>query len=418
MKRLLLIIISAIAIQTAAGQDNRYYSTFQVGFVPPLSTNGREAPRYTNAVSLNLLAGISQNELGFSLNGLTSIVRHNADGVHLSGIYNFVGNEGKGALFSGIGNNVLGSYAGTLWGGIFNTSRNMTGAQFGGIFNLSHALDGAQFAGIMNVAHDTEGVQAGGIANKAGNLRGVQLGGIVDIAKNTEGVQLAGIVNTARDMNGVQCAGIANIGGSISGIQAAGIFNTSRDMHGVQAAAIFNLARDVDGLQIGLVNIARDNDYPIGLLNIIRNGELTPGIGFDEMANLSVMFRSGGRVFYGILGAGINLRDRNKYVVEGGIGAHINCASWFRINNELKSSSLSDFSEEALFTAGYSLLPTFRIGKRVELYAGPSFNYCNGREADLRKLLPYKTLYERTTGERTSALYIGYTAGIQIALYR
>lgn len=373
MKKLVLILLSALAIQTTAGQEIRKFSTFQLGFIPPLSTNGREAKQYTNLVSLNILAGISSNELGFSVSGLGSLVGNDVAGVHLSGICNLVLGDGRGVLAAGILNGVGGDFRGLQAGGVFNVA-----------FNLN-------------------GVQCAGLANWSDNMRGVQAAGIVNIASGSEGVQLAGI---------------ANISGKVRGLQISGIANSAGDVEGVQIGSIYNKARNVRGVQIGLVNIARDNDCPIGLVNIIRKGEMAVGLNYNELQNFTATFRSGGKVMYGILGGGINFRDKSRYVVEGGIGAHINCTSWFRINNELKTASLSNFSTESVMTASYALLPAFRIAGRVELFGGPTLNFMNGKHADVSGVIPAKTLWRQSAGERTSAFYIGYTFGLQFVFHR
>lgn len=403
MKRALLLILSALAIQTAAGQDIPKFSTFQIGFVPPLSTNGREAALYTNVFSFNILAGVSCNESGFSFSTIASIVRHDIKGLHFSGIYNFVGNEGRGVLFGGVGNNVLGDYKGVQFGGIFNTAWDLEGVQFAGIINWSDLTRGVQLAGVMNKAHYTEGVQLAGVVNAAKNFKGIELAGAANVASDMDGLQLAGIVNTARNVRGIQIGGIANIG---------------RDVAGIQAGTILNKARNMKGLQIGIINIARDNDYPVGLVNIIRNGEMAIGLNFNELYNLTATFRSGGKVLYGIIGGGINLRDNSQYIIEGGIGAHINCTRWFRINNELKTASLNDFSTESVLTASYALLPAFRIAGRVELFAGPTLNFMAGNNTAVSGVIPEKTIWKKSAPGKASALYIGYTFGIQFVFHR
>jgi hypothetical protein len=59
-------------------------------------------------------------------------------------------------------------------------------------------------------------------------------------------------------------------------------------------AGVVNIARDVEGGQIGVVNIARSNDYPVGLVNIIKEGEMAIGSGYNETGTASLNFRSDG----------------------------------------------------------------------------------------------------------------------------
>lgn len=319
------------------------------------------------------MAGISLNELGLSVSGLSSIVGNDVAGVHIAGICNLVLGNGRGVLAAGILNGVGGSFKGTQAGGIFNVAFNLNGVQFAGIANWSDRMRGVQASGIVNIASDSEGVQFAGIANIAGNVTGVQIGGIA---------------------------------------------NGAGDVEGVQIGSIYNKARNVRGLQIGLVNVARDNDCPVGLVNIIRNGDMAVGLNYNELGNFTATFRSGGKVMYGILGGGISFRDKSRYVVEGGIGAHINCTSWFRINNELRTASLSDFSTESVLTASYALLPAFRIAGRVELFGGPTLNFMTGNRADVSGVIPANTLRKQSVRGRTSAFYIGYTFGVQFLFHR
>ena len=67
------------------------------------------------------------------------------------------------------------------------------------------------------------------------------------------------------------------------------------------------MANDVKGVQwAGLLNIARNSDVPIGLINIIKNGEMGMAVTYDGIGNAVASFRSGGKYTYGILGIGYN----------------------------------------------------------------------------------------------------------------
>lgn len=46
-------------------------SYIQLSLVPPLSTNGFRSYQYSNHISINFLAGLSQNESGFALGGIS-----------------------------------------------------------------------------------------------------------------------------------------------------------------------------------------------------------------------------------------------------------------------------------------------------------------------------------------------------------
>jgi hypothetical protein len=65
------------------------------------------------------------------------------------------------------------------------------------------------------------------------------------------------------------------------------------DLRGVQTAGIFNVARHVRGLQMGIANVAGHNDYPVGIVNIIKDGEMVVGTGYNEIGSATVNFSSG-----------------------------------------------------------------------------------------------------------------------------
>lgn len=141
----------------------------------------------------------------------------------------------------------------------------------------------------------------------------------------------------------------------------AGLANTASEMTGIQFAGLVNIAKKVNGLQVaGLVNIADKSDCPIGLINIIKNGEMGVAVTYDALGSTVTTFRSGDRYTYGIIGVGYNHKtENNSLVAEGGFGAHIPVTSWFRINNELKASTIGNDSDEPVLNTGYSLIPSF-----------------------------------------------------------
>ncbi len=68
----------------------------------------------------------------------------------------------------------------------------------------------------------------------------------------------------------------------------------------------------------GLLNIAENSDIPLALINIIRNGEYGVSVSYNEAGSIIASFRSGGRITYGIVGAGYNHKaSGKKMVVEG-----------------------------------------------------------------------------------------------------
>ena len=247
-----------------------------------------------------------------------------------------------------------------------NASQYTNGASFSILAGMSANERNFTFASISNViANEARGLQFAGISNYIGKQgQGVAFAGITNITKGTyKGVQLAGITNySAGESRGVAFAGLNNaINGNFKGVQFAGLLNTSKDITGLQFAGLLNIAGKVRGVQFaGLLNIAEESDCPIGLVNIVKRGEMGIALTYDILGNGIVSFRSVGKYTYGIIGFGYThkLSGDNKTVAEAGYGVHIPCFSWFQINNEFKVTSTAT-SDKPFLNASYSLLPSF-----------------------------------------------------------
>lgn len=356
MKKVLLAIVLCVVSYVAAfcQTDENKNAAFQLSFVTPLSTNGLYSSQYTNQVSFNVLVGVSKNEKAFTLGGLSNIIMNDARGFQFAGLSNYVGNEGKGFQLAGLAN-----------------------------VNRSD-FNGFQFSGLVNTAGNTRGFQFAGLSNIAEEMIGLQFGGLINIAKNIDGFQFSGLVNTAGDVDGLQFAGLVN------------------------------RAKRVDGVQFaGLINIAEDSDCPIGLVNIIKNGEMGIAVTYDAIGSTVISFRSGGKYTYGILGVGYNYKIKeNSLVTEGGLGAHIPVVSWFRINNEIKASSIGSNSDKPVLNGGYSLIPAFKIGNHCELFAGVSINYMRTEDVGNNKIFPDHSLWKKSSSTRLEQVYIGYQVGV------
>lgn len=373
MKKVLILILSVFVCSVVFAQATEgKKSTFQLSFFPPLGTNGLQSGQYTNKISFNILAGTSRNEEAFTFGGLSNVILNNARGVQFAGLSNYVGNSGKGLQFAGLVNINRKDFAGLQFAGLMNTAKGMKGLQFAGLFN--------------QVRGDGKGLLFAGLANSC--------------AKNYKGVQFAGIVNTAKNLSGMQYAGLVNVAKNVKGFQFAGLVNIAKTVKGVQFA--------------GLVNVAEKSDCPIGLVNIIKKGEKGIAVTYDATGSMVVSFRSGGKYTYGIVGVGYNHKTEGRALVtEGGFGAHIPVVSWFRINNEIKISSIGCDSEEPVLNAGYSFIPAFRIGRHVELFAGAGVNYMESKDTDNDKIFPDHSLWKKKGSAKWQQLYIGYQFGLQ-----
>ncbi|PPL01263.1 hypothetical protein [Parapedobacter indicus] len=224
------------------------------------------------------------------------------------------------------------------------------------------------------------GVEVGGVFNiNQQQARYFQAAGLFNLVGNgVQGVQAAGISNiVVRDVSGVQVAGINNRARNVVGAQLVGLFNVAENIQGIQLAGIVNIAGKVNGVQLsGLVNVADSSDYPIGLINLIKNGDKSFAIELNESGVAQLTFRSGGRILYGLLGVGYRLNDSSmRYVLEAGIGVHIWQTNRFALDTELASRISPDFKTTPEQQASFRVFPQFRFNPHWGIFAGPSVNY-------------------------------------------
>ncbi|MDR1202297.1 MAG: hypothetical protein LBL58_11830, partial [Tannerellaceae bacterium] len=209
--------------------------------------------------------------------------------------------------------------------------------QFSFIYPLStNGIHASQYTNVVSlnmltgISQNEKVFTLGGLANIIRrDACGVQMAGLYNhVGNKGEGFLLSGLASyTGKEYTGLQFSGLINISGNISGVQLAGLANIAKDVKGIQFA--------------GLLNVADNSDYPIGIVNLIKNGEKSIAVTYNEIGSTLLSFRSGGRVTYGIIGYGYNHKaDKRSWVVESGLGAHINCSRHFRIDNEIKIENL------------------------------------------------------------------------------
>lgn len=251
----------------------------------------------------------------------------------------------------------------------------------------------------------------GGIVR--GSATGAQIAGLWNhVSGDGAGLAAAGLTNTTKRYVGVQIAGLANASKEFAGTQVAGMVNVSGDLSGVQLAGLVNIARKVKGSQIaGLVNIAEESDWPVGLVNIVKKGEMGIGASYDLLGNALVAFRSGGRYSYGIIGVGFNHRAGNSLAIEAGYGIHIPILPWLRVSNEFKAMSISTGSSRTDLNFSWLLAPSFVLGRHFNIFGGPSLNYFMPASAETVGLVPEGVPVFAQHG--SNSLYLGFQAGIQ-----
>lgn len=369
--RIVIIVASILSLASTAFAQTPLTSPAHIGFVYPLSSNGKNAAAYTNHFSLNIIAGLSKAETGAAIAGISNIIKDSATGVQIAGFSNHIG----------------------------RTSRSV------------------QLAGFMNqVKHDANGAQVAAFLNLDGSLKGFQAAGFANIvSKDVDGTQLGGFMNMARNNSEAQISGFTNITNK-GNIQVTGFMNKADDVH-VQVAGFLNVAKKVKGVQVGFINIADSNECPIGAINIIKGGEKQVSVSIDETTTIMAAFKSGGRILYGILGAGYNAKNSTSlYALQAGIGAHLPLLSHFRINTEATATFMTAFKGGEFHRQTLGIYPAYRFGSRVEVFAGPTFNYVESKHGLGVDLVNHYIWSEDVRNNRFNGAYIGAAGGVQVRL--
>ena len=380
--------------------------------------------------SVNII-GVSNNRKSLALGALGNVVREKAYGLQIAGLSNHVGDMGGGVAIAGLSNTSGGSYYGMQISGLWNTaSEDSKGIMVCGLCNMIGGdYDGIQVAGLGNITRDTRAIQVAGLTNISMGLYGIQISGLTNISQDAYGLQLAGLTNISKDVYGLQVGGLTNIALDTYGLQLAGLFNVSHDLYGMQLAGLFNCAKDVYGLQFaGLVNVAKrargvqfaailnvaeESDFPIGLINIIKQGDKGVALTYDILGNAVMSFRSGGKYTYGILGVGCNAQIEERLVVEAGYGLQIPVCRWLDVNNEFKATTMGYNSGYTRSNFSYLLAPSLTLWRHCNLFAGASINYFMSDRASAATLLPNAGLWRKEGDRGIGQLYLGYQVGVQ-----
>lgn len=271
------------------------------------------------------------------------------------------------------------------------------------VAGLSRAETGLSLAGFANVVLDS--------------ASGLQIAGFANVVSRNSGVEIAGFGNfTRRSSSGLQVAGFINASANNAGTQVGGFINTAANADN-QVSGFINVAKKVKGVQIaGFINIADSSDYPIAIFNFVKNGEKTIGVSTDETLTSLVSFRSGGKRLYGIAGLGYNHKGKRELAAwEAGLGAHLVSTERFRLNVEVVNVGLTDFKHGDWMKSSLRVLPAYRLGSRVEIFAGPSFNYFRAKNGQGEDIVDHYLWSDRNS-HCYYGLFFGVTGGIAISL--
>lgn len=342
---------------------------YQVSLIPGFSSHGMYNSQIIDHFSLNVFGGYTAGIDGAEIAGLFNFNRNNVSFLQVAGLSNIVGGSTRGIQLAGLYNNV----SNTAWG--------------------------LQVAGLLNQAHYfTGGIQMAGLANMDQEVAGLQVAGLMNSYNRSKGITLAGLTNFA--LNG-------------SWAQIAGLLNKSGDVGVLQLAALMNKAKKVKGIQIGLINAADSSDYPVGLINFIKNGEKSITLSTDETLFTHVDFRSGGRVFYSLLGAAYKPgNDKLKYGLNIGLGAHIINRPKFCLNTEYVAGVITDINKSLDQYYALKLMPGYNITRTVRLFAGPSLNFTTADAVDYVRDYGW-ILNKHQANAHINTTYIGVSGGLQ-----
>ncbi|WP_291914232.1 hypothetical protein [Chitinophaga sp. CB10] len=289
------------------------------------------------------------------------------------------------------------------------------------IAGLSYGETGVILSGFSSIIKDqAQGVQVAGFSNHIGRTnKAVTLAGFTNIIhQRADGITIAGFGNFVKqDQKGIALAGFINTAGNVHGMQIAGFANKAADTK-LQVAGFINIAKKVKGVQLaGFINIADSSDYPIGVVNIIRNGEKQVSLTIDESATTIAAFKSGGRALYGILGVGYNFKSsQNLYALHAGIGWHLPLLSHLRLNVEGTETVLADFKKGVYSkwtTGGYL---AYRFGPRIEVFAGPNINFVHIRDGAGADLISNYIWSKNRSNNRFDGIFAGAQGGVQVRI--
>lgn len=354
---------------------------FQFTFIYPLGTNGHNAEKYSNDISLNLLGGYNGGVNAIELGAFVNINKGNVNGF-------------QGAGFTNVN---LGKTNGVQAAGFYNQSNEFSGGQFAGFLNLNTGnSSGFMGAGFLNLVR--------------GNMKGWQGAGFANVnTKSVTGVQLAGFGNFSKE--------------HVDGAQIASFINVAEDVKGVQASGFINKAKKVKGAQIGFLNVADSVDgIPVGFLSIVKHGYYRLELGASESLFANASFKIGVPHFYNIFTVGYKQTEDDTYWSYGyGIGTLIELGSRVNLNIDATSQQIN---ENEWHTDKVNLLNTlklnfsYKLANRFEIVAGPSYNIMVS-EYDFREgigsqsnFVPW-SFYDKNHDEVNVKMFVGFNAGIR-----
>lgn len=331
----------------AAAASEPAYEVYPFNFqvVPGLALSGSDGSRVEQHFALDLIGGKVARLDGLELATLFAWESESASGVQLSGLFGVVEGPVSGAQLSAGVSIATGPATGAQLATAVSVAEDVTGIQGAGGVNVSRALTGVQGAGGLNIA--------------SGDVLGMQAAGGVNIAlTRVTGVQLAGGVNV-----------------------------TDGDVVGLQGAPLNVTTGRVRGVQLGVINYAEDVDAPIGILSIVKNGQLHMDVWGSDAVPAAMALRIGGKYVYNLFALGTNpIGDQTKWMLGWGIGGHIPVAgeTWF-VDIDLLTWHINEgdqFTTELNLLSQVRVTAGWRASERFALFGGVTANVLTSRVSD------------------------------------
>jgi hypothetical protein len=365
----------------AAGTDY-IHRPVSVSFFPPLSTNGFDGSRVSTNFSLNIIGGYTGGLKGAELGSCFNVIRDDVVGFQASGALNFVGRD------------LVGVQAGTVNLVIGRVTQSQVG-----VVNFAGGSAATQI-GVTNVAGGNTAVQAGVVSISAGNSL-VQVG-VVNITAGAR-VSSGGMTFTPGAANSVQ----------------VGTVNLTTGSTDAQVG-VANVAGQVRKFQLGVVNVADESDVSIGLVSIVRRGQLHVDVWASDAALANIGIKTGSKYVYSVLGLGLMpAGDSTRLLGTYGLGGHIPLDRFF-VDIDAVGHNVSDGSDLFHF-AGLNMLSQLRVTggwqllPQLALTLGPAVSvFVSDREDGSRIPLYDAPIYHSRSGRTYVRIWPGFSAGVQL----
>ncbi|WP_426746082.1 caspase family protein [Myxococcus faecalis] len=298
-------------------------------------------------------------------------------------------------------------------------------------------MEGAQLAVGGNwVSGRAEGLQAAvglNMASQGGFLGQLAVGANVSRA-SMRGVQMAvGSSWVNGDMDGYQAAvGMSWVAGTMRGVQMAvgvsrvntlqgaqlSLINVGGDVTGAQVGLI-NVAGKMNGLQLGIINVANnlESGVPVGLLNIVRNGQFHVEAYGNDFNYANVALKVGSRYLYTTLVVGMGAvpdhRGPSHWTTGVGLGGHVPLTERLYFDVDVVSNTIHEWGgaladnrmlHQGRLMVGYAFAPRFAI------FAGPTFNLLHATDGE-----PVTALSRFSkSSDRDVLMWAGVQAGLRL----